>query len=1234
MQTFYDVRTECNVTVDPNNRQFGEARWHSHAHPKRRGQVTVGRTMDELVQDASLPAFQQLPQGSEQRSRTMRIVSLLDDVNWDLSKREKNNTKTRFDETLFDDNLVQSIKDKNKLIGEEDGPCLLQFAITRTIGELHDLLGDLRQRMGRPNLVFQRNLSEESLALIRDFFKAPAVPSKEETDCYGTQLPGILGFKLHRNADGNSSVRAVYDYDVAEGRGPDPEFDVQYGRPDMGGERDPANNGGIANGHYICCGAPLGSPGCLIDMYSPNERGPKRYRILASVSSLTPLHALFIANDQVYAQRIIQIWTTDVKRGTAYINRDVYDAMHDRIVSLLTKTADPVARAYLDHRAQRNGGVIDLLSFYRYLGDNYCNDLIRISLLVHEYNRFICRGGERSMPRSAAEWIRYFDAVYFKPAPDRSYQLGLLDELDAMNAVPIEKESRMVFNKVVMDALETHVSIGTLGTLILNQPLAVPPVVVPIIVPQQPQQPPIVVVPPVVGPQPPQQPPVVVPPVVVPQQPPIVPPPVVVAAAVPFPFTQQEQQRIQAVLAKVPVLSADPIENQLSLMASIRRIYDDVLTFDNYFGTQYVPLLPTGAGDVALAYAITTYVWGMNTGTKLIDRLIRVRRVDEAIAILDRIEGLVGYQNIQQSIKMRVGTFRATLTPKVLTNVNNLVLDASFELFALTGNKGLFESSANSAKLSKISTRIDALVDPLLQGGKTFGQLTDLNDVLRLQQDVENAILALQQNNPNNNNNNSGVPGPQPKLNTPPPSPPLSPKTVPNTPPGPTIPSTPVGPPPTPSTPSDQGTTTSGEEPITPTSAPKLQQERVDLSALIPFKELLRQVGVKGGTLWDGDVFKYEEFNDTILRPMIAVLIGTVKVDNLTVYTAQDDMDLFPAGTDMYNAMFEPHTFKYVTQGQKRVLSDMCGLTQEGVLVTSWAATEDKPYPPLDTDERRQQLRIPRLAPGKDSVEIIGRAALRLGQFIPVAQEINVLAVIEDDKPFVVGSLIRSLQMVGVQSGQNNQASSPAVYYASTKSVTQEPKNKSSLVINHPIDDSTTITAEGLDSESLHLLNENIGSTVVSATDLNIVTDKIRRQAVGILGRIHDRLVNIRSFAFYVYVKDDGSNALIDSRINEKLLRPITYAYQDALIFLGEESIHASNGSKAAIIIASMQPRELAHLGLTTMISIVPLEAQRRMGLILTKRVGKRGDERYYIGRGVSTTASGGMSCRRHYVLL
>jgi len=268
------------------------------------------------------------------------------------------------------------------------GPHL--YVLSRTYMELQALADRLYAAYAHSNPLFAYNLSAADQGFLRDFFAAPAAPNREMgpgPDCAGYRLP--LSQRYARG-QGNQKhvVRARYPelvdarLDVGQGWGP---FE---GHAAAAAHDDPVNNAGISGGHFICCGMPVDHAGCFVDTYSTVTNQPRRYKIASWKSPPRP----GLLQADITAQ-----WLATTHRGTAWLNKVDYNAIHARITELKQRIAPDVARAFSKG--------IEARVFFQHLSVSVLNTLVQMLRLEHAYNSFYC--GQSTLPGNAAGWIDY-----------------------------------------------------------------------------------------------------------------------------------------------------------------------------------------------------------------------------------------------------------------------------------------------------------------------------------------------------------------------------------------------------------------------------------------------------------------------------------------------------------------------------------------------------------------------------------------------------------------------------------------------------------------------------------------------------------------------------------------------------------------------------------------------------------------------------------------------------------
>lgn len=462
MATFFDLRTEQDVPVD-SERHFGEAQWHNHARDPTvsivdgsslmRTRLSVEQLLLPFVQSYSdllvrEPLYEIVARAlhatsgghddsKSQRtsllgilkSRIIRLAAIYDELSLDVPKRDAPSIAARWRRSV----MPETGKDAAVISLTKESPSATdarRYVMTRTLSEMRDIVGGLQNTFSRRSVVFAYNLGDADVHMLNDFFKDTTVgddgrllvaghaPLPEKMrDCFQTAPPPkVLRAALGRRTDrdpvtGETRTRSVmrprYEYDQADARGI--RLPTGYGmtmRPDKYMDRDPINNAGIVGDHYVCCGEHISHPGCLIDTYSATNANSSPYRIDGGAKWNPYAH---IADAQTFRTA----WMGTLRRGTAWLDRAYYDALHEKIQTLAEQVADPLWTVF--SRLDAHKAKWPALAFVAMMGAGGMNTLVRLYTTVAQYNQYRCNGRLSGLPGNAHEWIAFFIERLVKP---------------------------------------------------------------------------------------------------------------------------------------------------------------------------------------------------------------------------------------------------------------------------------------------------------------------------------------------------------------------------------------------------------------------------------------------------------------------------------------------------------------------------------------------------------------------------------------------------------------------------------------------------------------------------------------------------------------------------------------------------------------------------------------------------------------------------------------------------
>jgi len=547
-----DVIKRDKELIEWESRHFGEARWHSHVtrrnvDPKTgkdnfREKVTnvyallnqhfPGRVQDESLyvlfneltdEDADLEAFATL-----MKSRIIELAEFVAGINYDAMSLENNvnlqaylrRVEKKLD--VYKSELVAKLVNTDRGLGatlreRRDTPFLGVLALG--YHGTQALLTSLQATLSRPRAVAAYGLdNRDDFKFLADFWKDTTSAVDGRTgilpelgpDCFGSDVNQRLRMKrviltvgddpiTGANGEKRVIVRPVLQNDPASGRGVSKAL-VQTGRPDVGTDRDPVNDAGIYNGHYVCCNAPLNDPGCFFDVYDRATTKSKSYKI-GDRKRFRPydvggsLFGKYTNAGQLPDQAeasvksdLADLFYLSIRRGTAWINMDFYDKLHTRISQVAKQISPLITVAFTDAVIGFARNQVTARDVILSLPAHMLNGLVIVYTLVAEYNRYRCMG--RSMgevPQTPADWIRYIDRelvriedMYDKPedipvdTANKSY-LDFLSEREELNTPPASKGCPM-FTDEVMNALAGRPAKRPLQpSMMTPPPMALPP---------------------------------------------------------------------------------------------------------------------------------------------------------------------------------------------------------------------------------------------------------------------------------------------------------------------------------------------------------------------------------------------------------------------------------------------------------------------------------------------------------------------------------------------------------------------------------------------------------------------------------------------------------------------------------------------------------------------------------------------------------------------------------------
>ena len=207
-----------------------------------------------------------------------------------------------------------------------------------------------------------------------------------------------------------SVTRLVLAQDPASlGRGL-PYDSLVVGRPDIGSGRDPVNDAGIYQDYFVCCGQSLNNEGCFIDVFSARTNKSKPYRIFTRKDA-----ERFYARIRDQGLRVqdleqqdLEMFAHSIRRGTAWIDRQIYDQWHAEIVAIADRVSDSIAALCVaaEYTTWSEGdGILQFVPFFL----TTMPDVVKLYTLIAEYNGYRCQGQSlQELPQSPLEWIQFF----------------------------------------------------------------------------------------------------------------------------------------------------------------------------------------------------------------------------------------------------------------------------------------------------------------------------------------------------------------------------------------------------------------------------------------------------------------------------------------------------------------------------------------------------------------------------------------------------------------------------------------------------------------------------------------------------------------------------------------------------------------------------------------------------------------------------------------------------------
>jgi hypothetical protein len=229
----------------------------------------------------------------------------------------------------------------------------------------------------------------------------------EQRDCFASESPGPV-----RNfVNVNGQVWASYDKDPADSRGYKETRPKLAGRIDIGMDRDPVNNSGVCrNEHFLCCGQPLSDPGCFFDVHSRRLSKSQPYKIVRFDPYAMLLGVGFDPADPFAPGPLSVIrdrWNVSRVRGTAWLDANYYNGIHNDIVTAMSLVATSIARGF----AAFLGDPQAIETFFH---AGTLNRLVKVYSLVAQYNQYRCQQ-HQNLPGSPVEWLAFLMRVLFRP---------------------------------------------------------------------------------------------------------------------------------------------------------------------------------------------------------------------------------------------------------------------------------------------------------------------------------------------------------------------------------------------------------------------------------------------------------------------------------------------------------------------------------------------------------------------------------------------------------------------------------------------------------------------------------------------------------------------------------------------------------------------------------------------------------------------------------------------------
>jgi hypothetical protein len=326
------------------------------------------------------------------------------------------------------------------------------------------LLGTLQSKFGNSRAVVAKfDVAPEDVELLGHFWRddtsdpearTGTLLPEQKTDCFGRDIPRRLSGPTTRTVHYYDSPEGYHENGLATGRPANafqfPALDPKYtswarharptprrsvtrhvlaqdpgslgtgiprnllvvGRPDIGPGRDPVNDHGIYQDYFVCCGQSVDNEGCLIDVYDARTNKSRAYKIFTHKDARR-LYAWIGdkmaegLNPEALTAPAGLIFLASIRRGTAWVDRGIYDRWHAEILDLAAHLARPIVQACIGLRQGQDWMQDDILEYVPYFLPSM-PDVIKLYTLVATYNGYRCAGASlRALPQSPVEWLQF-----------------------------------------------------------------------------------------------------------------------------------------------------------------------------------------------------------------------------------------------------------------------------------------------------------------------------------------------------------------------------------------------------------------------------------------------------------------------------------------------------------------------------------------------------------------------------------------------------------------------------------------------------------------------------------------------------------------------------------------------------------------------------------------------------------------------------------------------------------